>query len=76
MLSLMTKAPPDLIGADESCTILKVHRTTLTRWVGAGVLEAAHKLPGKNGAFLFDRADVEALRDQREKAAESEAQAS
>lgn len=76
MLSLMTDSPPDFIGAGESCAILKVHRTTLTRWVAAGVLKVAHKLPGENGAFLFNRADVEALRDQREQGARDEQAAS
>lgn len=76
MLTLMTKAPPDLISADQACAILEVSRSTLTRWVAADVLDEAHKMPGKNGAFLFHRSDVEALRAKRQKDADTEAQAS
>lgn len=51
----------DLIGSSESCRLLSVHPATLSRWVGGGILTPAHKLPGKNGAYLFHRADVEKL---------------
>lgn len=50
-----------LIGSSESCRILNVHPATLSRWVGSGTLTPAHKLPGKNGAYLFNRADIEKL---------------
>jgi DNA-binding transcriptional MerR regulator len=58
-----------LIGSTESARILNVDKATLTRWVAAGILVPAHKLPGKNGALLFNRADIERLRDTREQAA-------
>jgi hypothetical protein len=57
--------PDDLIGSAETCRILdNIHAATLSRWVTAGRIFPAHKLPGKNGAFLFRRADVERLRDE------------
>lgn len=45
----------------EACEILAKDRATITRWVEAGKLTPAHKLPGRTGAFLFSRADVEKL---------------
>jgi predicted site-specific integrase-resolvase len=51
----------DLIGSTESCRILKIHPATLGRWVKTGKITPAHKLPTKNGAYLFRRADIEAL---------------
>jgi predicted site-specific integrase-resolvase len=60
--------PPDLIGSKEACLILDKNRSTLVRWVRDGVLTPVHKLEGDNGAYLFARADVEALvvaRDQQ-----------
>lgn len=57
---------PELIGAARACKILDdIHRTTLTRWVAEGRLQPVSKLPGKNGAFIFDIADVERLQAER-----------
>lgn len=61
MLNLM---PDDLIGSAEACRLLGIDKATLTRWVSQDRLEPAHKLPAKNGAFLFNRADIERLRDE------------
>ena len=55
----------DLIGSTEAARILQVDKPTLTRWVAAGRIIAVHKLPGKNGAFLFHRADIETLAKER-----------
>lgn len=49
----------DLIGSAEACRLLAIHASTLTRWVADGEVAAAHQLPGKNGARLFDRAEIE-----------------
>lgn len=57
---------PDLIGAREACRILDVNRSTLTRWVEAGRLTPKVRLPGDNGAHLFDRGDVERLHAERQ----------
>lgn len=54
-------SPPDLIGTAEACRILNIHASTLSRKVAAGLITPAHKLPADNGAFLFNREDVEAL---------------
>jgi predicted site-specific integrase-resolvase len=56
--------PPtnDLIGSAEACELLGgIDRSTLSRWVAFGKLTPAQQLPGRNGAFLFRRTDVEAL---------------
>lgn len=58
--------PPDtaLIGTTEAARVIDCDKTTLTRWLAAGRITAAHKLPGKNGALLFTRAEVERVRDE------------
>lgn len=50
-----------IIGSKEACTILDIDRATLSRWVAAGKITPAAKLPAKNGAFMFHRADIENL---------------
>ena len=55
----------DLIGSAEATRILKIDKGTLSRWVAAGKLTPAHKLPGTYGAFLFYRADIETLAANR-----------
>lgn len=57
----MPPTGPDLIGASEACQILGRDRSTLTRWVDSGRLDFWVKMPGATGAYLFDRAVVEAL---------------
>jgi excisionase family DNA binding protein len=57
---------PDLIGSAEVCQLLHIHPSTISRWVDNGTLTPAHKLPGRNGAFVFHRADIEHLATQRE----------
>jgi len=54
-----------IIGSTEACTILKIDKATISRWVAAGRITPAGKLPRKNGAFLFNRADIEALAQAR-----------
>ncbi|MGH3098465.1 MAG: helix-turn-helix domain-containing protein [Streptosporangiales bacterium] len=48
------------IGTAEAAEVLGCHKVTVIRWVEQGRL-AAKKLPGENGPYLFDRADVDAL---------------
>jgi predicted site-specific integrase-resolvase len=57
----MRTTPDDLIGSREACRILDIDKSTLSRWVAAGRLVQVTQLPGKNGAYLFTRAAVEAL---------------
>lgn len=59
----------DLLTTTEVARELGVDKTTLTRWVAEGRIVAVHKLPNKNGAFLFARADVAALAAERTEAA-------
>lgn len=61
MLSRM-ELGTDLIGSAEACKILNIHAATLGRWITQDRLKPAHKLPAKNGAYLFRRLDVERLR--------------
>lgn len=52
-------APGDLIGAQETCALLGIDRSTLTRRIqsGAAPMPLA-QLDGPGGAYVFDRADV------------------
>lgn len=58
----------DLIGTAEICRLLQCNPATVGRWVASGKLTPAHKLPGKNGAFLFTRADIEKFAADRAEA--------
>lgn len=60
--------PPELIGSAEACEVLGIDRSTLSRWVKDG-LDYRVRLPGRNGAFLFDRAVIEAKKREREPSA-------
>jgi predicted site-specific integrase-resolvase len=51
----------ELIGSADACRILDIHPATLGRWVASGKITAASKLPKKNGAYVFRRAEVERL---------------
>jgi hypothetical protein len=58
--------PSDEIVTREALDILGItDPSTISRWVQLGKLKPARKLPGKNGPFLFHRADVEALAAER-----------
>lgn len=57
--------PTDLLGSTEVCRLLRIDKATLTRWVASGDLIPAHKLPGKNGAYLFSRAAIDAKATER-----------
>jgi len=50
-----------LITAAEAGVILGRTPRTIQRLADAGILASAQKLPGLTGAYLFRRADVEAL---------------
>jgi len=48
----------DLVGTEDAARIFGVDRSTITRWVNAGKLHPAVRLPG---AYLFDRGDLERI---------------
>lgn len=52
----------ELLGTAEVVVELDIDRSTLTRWVDRGVAKPQTKLPGKNGAYVFTRNEVERLR--------------
>lgn len=60
-VSDMPTAKPDLIGSAETCQILGIDRSTLSRRIAMGRLDYWVRLPGPNGAFLFERSKVESL---------------
>jgi hypothetical protein len=64
---------PDLIGSAEACAILgdgetPIDRATLVRRIARGELATVGKMPGPNGAWLFDRAEVLRHKAELEKA--------
>lgn len=61
MLWLM-HIPPNLVASAEVCAELNMDRSTLSRWVSAGKIAPAMKMPGRNGAMLFNRSDIERLK--------------
>jgi excisionase family DNA binding protein len=52
---------PDLIGTAEAAQVLGIDRSTLSRWTKDGRITPALQLPAHKGAYLYHRADVEAL---------------
>lgn len=60
----MTKlAPDELVSTAEAARIIGRHVRTIHRAVADGRLTPITKIEGKTGAYLFRRADVEALRE-------------
>ena len=57
--------PGQLIGAAEACAILHIDRSTLSRRIRDGRIAPLAQLDGPNGAFVFDRTDVQALANVR-----------
>lgn len=56
--------PSNEITAAEAAEIIGKDRRQITRLVERGELKATRKLPGATGAYLFNRADVEALAEK------------
>ena len=54
---------PQFIGSSEVCKRLRIDRGTLTRWIQLGRIKPAGKLPGPNGAYLWDPAYIDQLAD-------------
>lgn len=51
---------PALVGTAEACRMLGKDKATLSRWVASGRLTPVARTSDKpNGAFLFDRAEIE-----------------
>jgi hypothetical protein len=51
----------NLVTAREAMRIFDKDRGTIIRWGREGRIKIAYQMPGGNGAFLYDRASVEAL---------------
>ena len=58
----MSSPMGNTIGAAEAADILGVSRATVLRWAADETLRS-QKMPGETGAYLFERSDVEELRD-------------
>ena len=51
----------DVIGTSDAAKILELPTRTLIWQAAQGRIPFVQKLPGRNGAYLFSRAQVEAL---------------
>lgn len=49
---------PTLINTADAAKMLGVSRSTLTRWVAAGKIQAHMVVPGYRGPLLFDPAKI------------------
>lgn len=58
----------DLIGSSRAAALLGIDRATFNRWVSARRVVPAVEFPGKTGARLFHRADIDALIEREPKA--------
>lgn len=56
---------PRMLGTVEVSELLGKHRTTIVRWARSGRLPLAVEVPGYRGDFLFDRASIEALQEEK-----------
>lgn len=61
----MLKNQPDLIASPEVAKLLNIDPRTVQRQAERGELPTVGKLPGRTGAFLFDRTVIEALATER-----------
>lgn len=53
-----------ILSSREACLRLSIDRSTLTRWVQIGRITPIHKLPGRTGAFLFEPAEIDRVRNE------------
>lgn len=51
----------NLIGTTEAAKLLRIDRSSLVRRVQSGAIQPFQKLPAATGAYLFDRARIEAI---------------
>ena len=54
---------PDLLSTTQAAEVIGIERSTVSRWVQQGLMRPSLKLPTQTGAFLFDVAEVERVRD-------------
>lgn len=59
LMHIMRAMEQELLTSAEVCERLDINRSTLTRWVAAGRIAAATKMPGLRGGFLFELSEVE-----------------
>lgn len=64
----MSNIRREYITAAEAADLLGVDRRSVVRFIDNGDLTALDKLPGRTGAYLFNREDVERFAETRSKA--------
>lgn len=63
----MSNIRREYITAAEAADLLGVDRRSVVRFIDNGDLTALDKLPGRTGAYLFNREDVERFAESRSK---------
>ena len=67
-LRVMQSRADELLTTSQVAVILRKPVGTVNRWASEGRLAFERKLPGRTGAYLFRRADVERLARELRKA--------
>jgi len=57
----VTRETPAAMGTAEACELLGVSKDTLIRMAARGEITPLHKLPGPNGAFIWNAAEIRKL---------------
>lgn len=57
------------VSAAEAAEILGIARRSLNNRVEVGTVKPSHKMPGKTGSYLFDRAYIEQLAQEEQRPA-------
>lgn len=53
---------PDLLSTTQAAEVIGIERSTISRWVQQGLMKPTLKLPGQQGAFVFDASEIERVR--------------
>jgi excisionase family DNA binding protein len=56
---------PDLIASIDVARQLGINRSTLTRWIKDGTAVPSMRMPGRTGAYLFSRDELDRLLESR-----------
>lgn len=65
MHTLCDMNPTDLLPSAAVCEELDINRSTLSRWVSAGLITPAIKMDGLRGPMLFHPSEVERIKADR-----------
>lgn len=62
-----TTPSAELLTSQQACDALGgIDRSTLVRWVQTDKIRPAMKLPGRRGAYLFQRSEIDRVNNEAE----------